>query len=380
MVYPHDGDPVVQRVLETLVTNMAAIKQPSYHHNVNQAYLYEGRQITTGTQACVIIVVPGQDDTSGFLSCARNEHLMSVNVVGAFRFVALSGDWKKQGRWLLADMVRAVALDIQLGGDDYTFAAVTPPVRVGNYTQILRKDWILSNTQEVVDTAGQMQKRKMQKLKSGVEIRKDVEFAIVDSNASVSGATREFGSLSTWLTSNVSRGSNGVNGGFSQSTGLTVATTDGTLRAFTKALLDTVMQDTYVSGGNVRHCVVSPYVKTVFVTFMSDSNVASFRYAAQDGKGNSIVANADMYEGPHGKIMIHPNRVMATSATTARNAFLLDTEMLAFPWLRRIQEDKGVAKTGDARKGVIIGEGALKVKNEAGLGVVADVFGLTAST
>ncbi len=117
MVYPHDGDPVVQRVLETLVTNMAAIKQPSYHHNVNQAYLYEGRQITTGTQACVIIVVPGQDDTSGFLSCARNEHLMSVNVVGAFRFVALSGDWKKQGRWLLADMVRAVALDIQLGGD-----------------------------------------------------------------------------------------------------------------------------------------------------------------------------------------------------------------------------------------------------------------------
>lgn len=117
MAYPNDGDPVVQRLLETLVTNMAAIKPPSYHHTVNQAYLYEGRQITTGTQACVVIVVPGQDDTSGFLSCIRNEHLMSVNVVGALKFMPLSSDWKKQGRWLLADMVRAVAQDIQLGGD-----------------------------------------------------------------------------------------------------------------------------------------------------------------------------------------------------------------------------------------------------------------------
>jgi hypothetical protein len=47
--------------------------------------------------------------------------------------------------------------------------------------------------------------------------------------------------------------------------------------------------------------------------------------------------------------------------------------------LRPIQEDK-VAKTGDAENGVLIAEGCLKVVNEAGIGVVADVFGLTAST
>ena len=39
-----------------------------------------------------------------------------------------------------------------------------------------------------------------------------------------------------------------------------------------------------------------------------------------------------------------------------------------------------VAVTGDARKTVIIGEGCLKVDNEAAHGVVADIFGLTAST
>jgi hypothetical protein len=113
---------------------------------------------------------------------------------------------------------------------------------------------------------------------------------------------------------------------------------------------------------------------------LSESNVASFRYAASSGTNNSIVANADVYEGPFGKVMIHPNRVMAGSATLARNAFLVDPEYLQFGWFRKIAEDKEVAKTGDAKKFIILGEGALKPTNEKGLGVVADLFGLTAST
>jgi len=79
-------------------------------------------------------------------------------------------------------------------------------------------------------------------------------------------------------------------------------------------------------------------------------------------------------------VMIHPNRVMATSAAVARRAFFVDTEFIEFGWLRKIKEDKEVAKTGDANKFVLIGEGALKVKNEKGLGVVADLFGLTSGS
>ena len=278
------------------------------------------------------------------------------------------------------DDLAAPASNIQLEGDDYTFGATTAPTRMGNYTQIMRKDGIISETQDVVDEAGRVQKVKYQKLKKGVELRKDVEYAIVDANASVAGATREFGSLSTWIKTNVSRGATGANGGYNSGTGLTAAPTPGTQRAFTKAILDSVMQQGYVSGANFKHVFVSPYVKSVFVTFMSDANVASFRYAASSGKNNSIVANADVYEGPFGKVMIHPNRVMAGSAGLARNAFLVDPEYLSFGWLRKIKEDKEVAKTGDAKKFVLIGEGALKVKNEKGLGVAADLFGLTASS
>lgn len=281
--------------------------------------------------------------------------------------------------WLVDDLA-APAANIREEGDDYTFSATTPAVRYGTYTQIMRKDGVISGTQDATDNAASVEQVRYQKLKKGVELRKDVEFAIVDTNAQVAGATREFGSLNTWLTSNVSRGGSGANGGYNAGTGLTAAPTPGTQRAFTKTIMDNVMQQGYVNGANFRHVSVSPYIKSVFVTFMSDTNVASFRYAASSGKENSIIANADVYEGPFGKVMIHPNRVQAGSATLARNVFFIDPEHLSFGWFRKIAEDREVAKTGDAKKFVILGEGALKVHNEKGLGVAADLFGLTAAS
>jgi hypothetical protein len=318
--------------------------------------------------------VGNREELSDVVSRITPEDTPIYSLIEKGKCVSIHPEWE-------TDELATPAANIREEGEEYNFGAITPPSRMGNYTQIMRKDWIISNTQEVVSEAGNVQKRKYQKLKKGVEIRKDVEFAIVDTNASVAGSTREFGSLNTWLTSNVSRGAGGSNGGFSSGTGLTVAPTNGTQRAFTKTILDTVMQTGYQNGANFRHVSVSPYVKSVFVTFMSDSNVAPFRYAvSKGGERNTIVATADYYEGPFGTVMIHPNRVQAVSATQARNAFFIDTDMLSFLWLRKIQEDKDLAKTGDADKGVIIGEGSLKVHNEKGLGVAADLFGLTASS
>ena len=318
--------------------------------------------------------VGNREELSDVVSRITPEDTPIYSIIEKGKCVSVHPEWE-------TDDLAAPASNIVPEGEEYNFDAITPPVRMGDYTQIMRKDWIISNTQEVVSEAGNVQKRKYQKLKKGIEIRKDVEFALVTPQASVGGAVRQLGSLPTWIATNVSRGSGGSNGGYNTGTGLTVAPTNGTQRAFTKVLLDTVMQAGYTAGANYKHVFVSPYVKSVFVTFMSDTNVATFRYAvSKGGQRNTIVANADYYEGPFGTVMIHPDRVMAASATEARNAFFLDPSMVEFLWLRKIQEDKGLAKTGDSNKGVIIGEGTLKVKNEKGLGVIADLFGLTSSS
>ncbi len=266
-------------------------------------------------------------------------------------------------------------------GNVFDFDAISVPKRLGNHTQIVTKSWIVSATQEVVENAGDVEKaKKYQKLAKGIELRKDLEFSILDSEPSAAGADRRLGGLPTWLTTNVSRGTTGANGGFAQGSGLTRAPTKGTQRPFTKELLDATMQEAYQSGANVRSVVVSPHVKSEFVKFMSDTNVASFRYAASSGTKNTIVGTADMYEGPFGKVTVVPKRVMATNVNLARNAFLIDPSMLEMLMLRPIHEVPNLAKTSDAVKGVILAEGTLKVKNEAGLGVIADLFGLTTTT
>jgi hypothetical protein len=295
-----------------------------------------------------------------------------------YSMIKKTGAKSTHPEWEIDDLA-APGENVNNEGDEFDFDAIDTPDRVGNYTQIFRKTWAVSETQEAVDNAGKVEKIKHQKLKKGIEVRKDIEFALLGNTASVATDPRKMGSLASWYETNVDRGTAGANGGFNDATGLTVAATAGTKRAFSKTLLDGTMQQVYTSGGTSKFAVCSPYVKSVFTTFMSDSNVAQFRYAASGGK-NTIIATADVYEGDFGKVMIVPNRVQAGNAAMASNVHLLDPALLEMKMLRKIQNVKNLAKTGDAQKGVIIGEGTLCVKNEKGLGVIADVYGLTATT
>lgn len=278
------------------------------------------------------------------------------------------------------DELDAPAANIVTEGDEYDFSALSPVTRVGNHTQIMRKTGIISRSQNQNDNAGKAEQLARKKVNRGKELRKDIELALVTPNASVGGNTREFGSLPTWIETNASRGAGGANGGFNGTTGLTEAPTDGTQRAFTLDLLDDVMQQGYEAGSDFKHVFVSPYVKSVFTTFINGTGSAQFRSNVSDGTDNAIIKDATIYYGPFGKVDIIPNRVMGANATAARNGFVVDPDYLEFGWYRRIADDNRVAPTGDHDKFVMLGEGAPKIKNEAGLGIVADLFGLTATT
>jgi hypothetical protein len=141
-----------------------------------------------------------------------------------------------------------------------------------------------------------------------------------------------------------------------------------------------VILSTYNEGGNPTVFMCSPYVKTVFSTFMSDANVAAFRTQLTGKKEGTIYGAADVYVSNFGSIDVVPNRQMArVGAALARNAFLITPNMVTKGVLRPIGEDK-VARTGDAEKRVLITEYALVVKNQAAHGVAADLFGMSASS
>lgn len=286
--------------------------------------------------------------------------------------------------WNLDTLATPNAANKRVQGDIYSYSAISPTARVGNYTQISMKEFIVSETEEAVSKAGPQSDYNREMVKKGVELRIDQEVTLLSNQASLAGNSTtppQLGGLRAWISTNDYMGGSGVSGGFNSGTGVVDAATNGTQRAFTKALLDTAISGGYVAGGNLKIIMGSPYVKSVFSTFMSDANVAPQRMSTARNEQATIVAAADEYLSDFGLLTFVPNRQMARAgAGIARNVFLLDPAFLKVGVLRPIQQDKDVAKTSDARPGVLKTEYTLIVKNEAGLAVVADVFGLTAST
>jgi hypothetical protein len=184
-------------------------------------------------------------------------------------------------------------------GNDWTYDPITPTVRVGNYAQISDKRLIISRTLDKIKKAGRQSELAREVSKKGVELRIDMEVTLLSNQASSAGSgngatNRTLGGFRAWLATNDLM-NGGTSGGFNSGTGVVDASALGTQRAFTKALLDQAIQAAYNAGGSPSVLMVSPYVKTVFSTFMSDSNVAPQRFDTPRSGQTKIVAAADMY-------------------------------------------------------------------------------------
>jgi hypothetical protein len=260
------------------------------------------------------------------------------------------------------DELSAAAANAQLDGDDIsTFSAVTPSVRLGNYTQIMRKDFVLADNLEVINSAGRKSEIAYQLAKVGSELKRDVEYNLLSNQGQAAGSTtvaRKTRGLPSWISTNVSKGTGGANGT------ATTARTDGTQRAMTEAMLKTVVQSMWNEGGKPKMVMVGPHVKTVISGF---SGIAEQRFNIDSVKPGVIIGAADIYLSDFGSLTIVPNRFQR-----ARDAFVLDPELCSVATLRPMKQVK-LAKTGDAEKRMVLCEVGLKVDQEAGLGLIADL-------
>jgi hypothetical protein len=320
----------------------------------------------------------GRETLSDIIDRITPEETPFYSMIGTERIEGIHPEWN------LDTLATPNTANKRVQGDIYSYSAISPTSRVGNHTQISMKEFIVSETEEAVSKAGPKSDYNREMAKKGVELRIDQEVILLSNQASLAGNSTtpaQSAGLRAWLATNDYMGAGGVSGGFNTGTGIVDAATNGTQRALTKALLDTAISGGYVSGGSPDALMVSPYVKSVFSTFMSDANVAPQRMSTSRTDQATIVAAADEYLSDFGLVSVVPNRQMARAgAAIARNAFLLDKSKFKVGILRPIQQDKEVAKTSDALPGVLKVEYTLISRNEAASAVIADLFGLTAST
>jgi len=191
------------------------------------------------------------------------------------------------------------------------------------------------------------------------ELKRDMETGLLRNGAEATGDTttaRALGAVPAWVTTNSSVGTGGSDGSLGNT-----ARTDGTQRAFTEALLKTVVQSCWDSGGDPDCLMLGSFNKQAASTFTG--NATRFK-GAEDAE---LVAAIDVYNSDFGEFQIIANRFQRS-----RDAWLLQKDLWAVAYLRAFQL-QDLSKTGDSERKQLLVEFSLESRNEAGSGIIADL-------
>lgn len=284
-------------------------------------------------------------------------------------FLSAIGKKKASARyheWQTENLATPNPANAALEGDDIaTLDAPNNTTRVGNYCQIFRKTLGVSRTQEVVDKAGRKSEVNRQKVRKGIELRRDMEARMIGNYASIAeaGATpRGTAGVLAWLTSNVSRGASGASGGFA--TGVVAAAVNGTQRTLTEALLKAAWASAFSNGANPSIAFMGPVQKQQFSAF---TGIADIRTEVKGREQATIIAGAEVYVGDFGQLMLVPHPYGLT-----RDLVAVDPEYAAVATLDGFKTDD-LAKTGDSQKQIMTHEAAFECANEKAHFVIADL-------
>jgi hypothetical protein len=264
--------------------------------------------------------------------------------------------------WQTDTLAAANEANAAIQGDDLSNASRANTVRVGNHTQIFTKVVGASTTVEWTNKAGRQSELARELMKAGREIHTDIEKRACGNYASVAAAAGVAGLMAgslAWLTSNTSKA--GSDGGFSA--GIVAAATNGTQRAYTEALLKTVLQSIWVNGGNPKMVITNGTQKQAEAAF---AGLATQRREAGDSR-LTIVAGADVYVSDFGKIAFVADRF-----ASARDALIVDPEYMDLAVGESLQPFD-LATTGLAKRKALRTELTLRMLNQAAHGAVRDL-------
>lgn len=331
-----------------------------------------------------------REDLANFISMISRDETPFLSSIGKTKATAVFHEWQTDE--LAKPAAGQVAEGVSYSTQNSAQAAEPFRTRLGNYTQINSKTVTVTGTKRAVDQAGVADEYAYQLKKRGTELRRDIEFGLVNNWQSSNGSgTRTFGGYQAWV--NHTAATNTPATAFDVTTSSTyVAPTNpgggvaGTFSANTYVRtslalshVDTAMQAIYENGGKATKLMLSPANRRIFSAKAqaADSNVR--RNIDESGK---LRQSVEVYMSDFGDIMVVPNYVMGitnltpiTNLVDAANfsAFVYDPMWFSYASLRPLQE-VDLGQLGDSIIGQIVEEGSLECRNPKG---AALIFGLS---
>lgn len=266
-------------------------------------------------------------------------------------FTSHSGTTKAAGRYheWLTDALAAPGANAVIEGDDATATAITPPTRTGNYCQILRKVFSVTDTQDVVDKAGRDNEISYQTQMKLKELANDIEYAMVINTTAAAGATgtaRQMKGLLGWITTNVTTGTGAGN------------------EPLTESMLNDNLQLIWAAGGKPANVLCGAFQKRKISAFTTNTRDVS----ADEKKLTSAV---DIYQSDFGTIAIRLHHILNTNKPD-QLIVLGDMNLWKKAWLRPVKQEK-LARTGASTKYMIEAELTVEARQEKGSGIIKEL-------
>ena len=257
--------------------------------------------------------------------------------------------------WIVQDL-GAVSDNAQPEGFTAVMQAVTKPVRINNICQIAVRSVGVSNTTRAADFAGGEDEYNRQVILKGMEVKRDVEFAITSPLVRTITDPRHMSGLPCYTLN----GSRGAGAGVMPVGDGSNAGTPGTARDLTLAMVDAAVQQCWQAGSVPTLGIMSGNVKAYFATL------------SQGGTGNAVVAQniqnvtsreevtimgaVDVYRTNFGAIQLAPDRFCPL-----HQILLVSPDYVEMaPLQGRDFVDQNYATTGDNSQGAVVFEGTLR--------------------
>jgi hypothetical protein len=268
--------------------------------------------------------------------------------------------------WVTVDLAAASDTNAEVEGNDVSADANNEGVRLANYSQLSDKVAQISSSREQADEAGDLNKMSVQIAYKIKELKRDIEKQILSNKVASAGSAstaRVSASFPSFLQTNVSRGTSGVNPVLSGTTSgyPTTAAVDGTTRALTETIYKTVHALVWNSGSDPSLVFVGSANKQLISAWTG--NATTFR----EMDSRKIVAAVDIYVGDFGEVQIIPSRLMRS-----RELLIVDPSKVEIAYYQKMKQEP-LAKTGHSEKRMVFCEYMLKVTNERAHGIVADL-------
>ncbi len=290
--------------------------------------------------------------------------------------------------WTVDALSDPVSNNFQIDGAVITSDDTGTGNRVGNHSGISTKRVSISTRARESDTIGRSDELSYQVMMRQQELRRDVEAAALENNASVAstgvgGVAGEVGGLPSWIETNVSFPATGSAGGFQTGTGLTAAATMGTAEALTETKIRNVAEACYEQGGSPTILMLRPSVcrKLSEYLFTSSARIATLTSeTGQSESGATAKGSVNVFVTDFGVVLeLTPNRIQRNYATDESAAFLIDPGHVRLSYLYGYRVEP-LAKTGLADIRLMSVDWTLVVTTEKAHGMIGGIDNTAAVT